>query len=222
MSTGDRAFDTNLSELLAQVAAPRRAAVTDTAVLSRLFTAAFLSDPLFDWIARRGPKRAQALERFFFQLLRLRAIPFGEVWMSEGAAAAWLPPGAEPNPEGLFEQMQLLLPFVRLCGLARLGRGPALAALIEKNHPASPHFYLAFLAVAPRLQGRGLGSALLAATLKRADERAMPAYLENSNPKNARLYERAGFVARRNIAPPGAPPLITMWRPAQGSNSESQ
>lgn len=63
---------------------------------------------------------------------------------------------------------------------------------------------------------------MLAATLKRADEKAMPAYLENSNPRNARLYERAGFIAGRNIAPPGAPPLIAMWRPAQGSNSESQ
>jgi ribosomal protein S18 acetylase RimI-like enzyme len=84
---------------------------------------------------------------------------------------------------------------------------------MEKHHPQERHYYLAFIAVAPRLQGMGLGSALLEATLKRADEKAMPAYLENSNPKNTRLYERCGFIARRNIAPAGAPPLIPMWRP---------
>ena len=75
----------------------------------------------------------------------------------------------------------------------------------------------------------GLGSALLDATLARIDETGVPAYLENSNPKNARLYERHGFVRRKNISPPGAPPLIAMWREthpralvAQGSSSLSQ
>jgi ribosomal protein S18 acetylase RimI-like enzyme len=104
--------------------------------------------------------------------------------------------------------------FLRLCGFPRLGRGSAMGDAMEKNHPHEPHFYLAFIAVAPRLQGLGLGGAMLEATVKRADEAGMPAYLENSNPKNTRLYERAGFVARRNIAPKGAPPLIGMWRKA--------
>ncbi len=200
--------------LLAGAAAPRRANHADAGVLSRLFAASFLSDPVFDWIARRGPGRAQALERFFFWLLRIRVIPFGEVWMSEGAAAAWLPPDTSADSGGFFEQMKLLAPYVRLCGLPRLARGPALAEAMEKNHPAEPHFYLAYIAVAPRLQGLGLGGTLLGATLSHADAAAMPAYLENSNPRNARLYERCGFIARRNIAPPGGPPVISMWRPA--------
>jgi ribosomal protein S18 acetylase RimI-like enzyme len=98
-----------------------------------------------------------------------------------------------------------------------------------KNHPHERHYYLSFIAVAPRLQGMGLGSALLEATLARIDETEVPAYLENSNPKNTRLYERHGFERRKNIAPSGAPPLIAMWRSArprslaaQGSNSLSQ
>ncbi len=86
---------------------------------------------------------------------------------------------------------------------------------MEKQHPHDNHFYLAFLAVAPRLQGMGLGSAILEATVKRADEARMPAYLENSNPKNTRLYERAGFVTQKNISPGGAPPLMAMWRDAR-------
>jgi ribosomal protein S18 acetylase RimI-like enzyme len=211
--------------LLAQASAPHRAAEEDAGSLSRLFATAFVNDPVFDWIARPGPKRAAALERFFFWLLKARAIPFGEVWMSEGAAAAWLPPDAPASPGGFAEQMKLMPLFVRLCGLGRLMRGSAMADAMEKNHPTEQHFYLAFIAVAPRLQGLGLGGALLEATLKHADAGAMPAYLENSNPKNAKLYERYGFVAKRNIAPKGAPPLIAMWRPAcgdQGSSSESQ
>jgi GNAT superfamily N-acetyltransferase len=200
--------------LLAAAAKPRRAAIDDAGVLSRLFSAAFAADPVMDWIARPAPMRARALEQFFFWLMRVRAIPYGEVWMSADASAcaAWLPPGADASPGGFVEQMKLMPLFVRLCGFPRLLRGSAMADAMEKNHPHAPHFYLAFVAVAPRLQGLGLGGAILEATVKRADAAGAPAYLENSNPKNTRLYERCGFVAGKNIAPKGAPALLGMWR----------
>jgi ribosomal protein S18 acetylase RimI-like enzyme len=196
---------------------PRRARAEDALKLARLFAAAFVTDPVFDWIAKAGAGRAPAMERFFYWLLGTRAIPFGEVWVNDDitVAAAWLPPGTAASPGGFVEQMRLLPLFVRLCGFPRLMRGSAMADAMEKNHPHEPHFYLSFIAVAPRLQGMGLGGAMLEATVKRADDAKVPAYLENSNPKNTRLYERAGFVARRNIAPPGAPPLIAMWRSAR-------
>jgi ribosomal protein S18 acetylase RimI-like enzyme len=201
-------------ERLQKAAHPRRATKDDTATLSRLFAAAFLNDPVFDWIAQPGPKRAVGLERFFYWLLQVRGIPFGEVWMAEdgSAAAAWLPPGTPASPGGLWQQIRLLPLFVRLCGFARLGRGSAMADAMEKHHPHDDHYYLAFIAVAPRFQGMGLGSAILEATLGRADTAHLPAYLENSNPKNTRLYERAGFVTQKNISPKGAPPLMAMWR----------
>ncbi len=205
-------------EHLAAASKPRRASADDAAQLARLFAAAFQADPVMDWIARPGPKRALGLERFFFWLMQVRAIPFGEVWMAAdgSAAAAWLPPGVPATAGGFFEQLKLLPMFLRLCGLPRMARGQAMADAMEKHHPhAPPHFYLAFVAVAARLQGLGLGSAIMEATLARIDETGAPAYLENSNPKNAKLYERCGFVRRQNISPPEAPPLIAMWREAK-------
>jgi ribosomal protein S18 acetylase RimI-like enzyme len=201
--------------LLAGAAKPRRAQDADAGPLSRLLAAAFQTDPVFDYIARPGPKRAPALEQFFFWLLRTRAIPYGEVWVSEGVVAVWLPPDAPASPGGFFEQLRLLPMFVRLCGLPRLLRGASIGDAMEHGHPADPHFYLAFIAVAPRLQGMGLGGALLEENLKYIDARHEAAYLENSNPRNTRLYERLGFVTRRNIAPAGSPPMIAMWRPAK-------
>lgn len=209
--------------LLQRAANPRRAKACDAAPIARLFAAAFQTDPVMDWVARPGAKRAAGLERFFFWLLSMRAIPFGEVWMADDAsAAAWLPPDAPASPGGFVEQIKLMPMFVRMCGFPRLSRGSAMGAAMEKHHPHEPHFYLAFIATAPRFQGMGLGSAMMQATLKRVDETGAPAYLENSNPKNTRLYERSGFVRQKNIAPSGAPPLIGMWRKPYGSNSESQ
>jgi ribosomal protein S18 acetylase RimI-like enzyme len=149
--------------------------------------------------------------------LQVRAIPYGEVWMADDAsvAAAWLPPGTPASPGGLVEQIKLLPMFVRLCGFPRLGRGSAMGAAMENHHPHEPHYYLAFIAVAPRFQGMGLGGAMMDANLKRIDTTHAPAYLENSNPKNTRLYERCGFVTRKSISPPGAPPLLAMWREAK-------
>jgi ribosomal protein S18 acetylase RimI-like enzyme len=210
----DRADGEDRHILLAEAATPRRAGLDDTRRLARLLAAAFAADPVMDWIARPGPKRAVGLERFFFWLLHVRAIPFGEVWMapSGGVAAVWLPPDVPATAGGFIEQMRLLPMFLRLCGIPRLLRGQTMADAMDHNHPHDPHYYLAFIAVAPRLQGMGLGSTLLDATLARIDETGMPAYLENSNPKNTKLYSRAGFMGARNIAPEKAPPLIAMWR----------
>jgi len=213
--------DDTLSDLrhekLAAASNPRRATANDAGQLSRLFAAAFLTDPVMDWIARAGAKRAEGLERFFYWLLQVRAIPFGEVWMSDDASvcAAWLPPNTPASPGGFVEQMKLLPMFLRLCGIPRMMRGQAMADVMEKNHPHEPHYYLAFIAVAPRFQGMGLGSAMMEANLARIGPTGMPCYLENSNPKNTRLYERCGFVTRKNIAPSAAPPLLSMWREAR-------
>ncbi len=211
-------------ELLAEAARPRRAGFDDARRLARLLSAAFLTDPVIDWIARPGPKRAGGLERFFFWLLTARAIPFGETWIahSGGAAAVWLPPEVPATAGGFVEQMRLLPMFMRLCGLPRVLRGQRVAAAMEKHHPAAPHFYLTFIAVAPRLQGLGLGSAILAASLARIDAMGAAAYLENSNSKNTRFYRRAGFIARGNIAPVGAPPLLAMWRAPKPRAIESR
>ena len=194
---------------------PRRARPADAGPLAQLFTNAFISDPVVDWLARSGPKRACGLQAFFSRLLSKHAIPAGEVWMSDdGAAGAiWLPPGIPAWPAGIFEQLKLLPIFLRLSGSVRIVR--AMSSEMKTAHPREEHFYLSFMAVNPQFQGMGLGSAILGATLKRIDEAGMPAYLENSNPRNKSLYARAGFVAQKNISPEGAPPLISMWRTAR-------
>jgi ribosomal protein S18 acetylase RimI-like enzyme len=115
----------------------------------------------------------------------------------------------------LVSDLRILPRILRLTGLARLPRGAAMAAAMEQAQPEEPFFYLAFLGVAPRVQGTGLGSALLKQTLSRADGAGVSAYLENSNPRNLRLYEAAGFSVIREIrARKDAPPVFAMRRPA--------
>jgi ribosomal protein S18 acetylase RimI-like enzyme len=176
---------------------------------------AFMDDPLFDYMVRPGARRPAALEIFFHEILRARDIPQGEVWMSSDghACVCWLKPDARRSPGGLIRKLSWLPFFVRVYSLARFTRGMAIMEAMEKNHPREQqHFYLTFLAVSPEYHGVELGSRILEATLKQINVAGMAAYVESSNPKNATFYERGGFVAQKDVAPLGAPPLIAMWR----------
>lgn len=197
------------------ITTPRRASVADLRVLSRLFAAAFLHDPIFEWIARPGGRRSAALERFFHAVLETHALPHGAVYIGDGVGAVFFPPQSAPDHHGLDDYAKLMLLFARLCGVARLARGLRFSAAIERHRPKTPHFYLAFFAVAPRLQGQGRGRALMQYLLAAADAGKGPVYLENSNPRNTAFYHRLGFAVRRNIAPLGAPPMQAMWRPGR-------
>ena len=204
----------------------KRATTDDAARIARLFAAAFERDPVFNWLARAGSGRAIALQRFFFWVLRERSLPRGETWMAPDgyAAAAWIPPyfDGKCSPPTLREELLLLPVILGLTGLSRFGRGAAMAAALEEAHPTEPFFYLAFIGVAPRFQGSGLGSRVLSDTLARVDAAGAPAFLENSNPRNIALYERAGFsITREIVVRHDAPPLFAMWRPARPTPTKS-
>jgi len=196
----------------------RRASGNDIDHLSRLFAAAFVRDPVFDWMVKSGEGRLAALKGFFQWVLKSRTIPPGETWMRPDglAAAAWIPPGVADSASFFIDQLRLTPLLLNLTGVSRLRRGAALANAMEE-HPAEPHYYLAFVAVAPNRQRQGMGTAILEESLARIDKAGAPAYLENSNPRNLPLYQRLGFRTIKEVrAGEGAPPLFAMWRPARG------
>lgn len=200
-------------ERLQSASNPRRATLDDAPLLSRLFASAFMDDPVFDYMVRSGERRRAALETFFSGMFSARDIPHNEVWMSNdgNACISWLPFGARRAASGL--RILKWIPWsFRVFGFERFGRALAMQEAMEKCHPTEPHFYLAFLAVAPEFQGAGLGSRILKATLEKVDAVGMPAYVENSRERNTPFYQRAGFVVQRNVSPEGAPPMLAMWR----------
>jgi ribosomal protein S18 acetylase RimI-like enzyme len=171
---------------LEAAANPRRATLDDAVRLSNLFATAFMDDPIFDFMARPGAGRRAALELFFRELFSARDIPQNEVWMSPDGAAcvSWLAPGARHSPSGIAQKLSWVPFFLKVSGIARVGRILALLEAMAKHHPRERHFYLAYVAVSPEFQGNGLGSRLVKATLERIDEANMPVYVESSNPKN--------------------------------------
>ena len=93
-----------------------------------------------------------------------------------------------------------------------LGRTEALTTLMEENHPHEPHLYLWFAGVHASRQGQGWGGRLLESRLTRADEQALPAYLEATSARNRALYERHGFEVVGELSVDGSPTMWPMWR----------
>lgn len=88
----------------------------------------------------------------------------------------------------------------------------ALDEVFDKHHPVEPHWHLAFLAVHPDHQGRGLGGALMDNTHQ--DLGGAAAYLEATNDDNIRLYRRYGYadMVPFDIRLPDDTPFYRMWR----------
>jgi ribosomal protein S18 acetylase RimI-like enzyme len=167
---------------------------------------AYLVPPLTDRLRVMGD---------FFTLYTEHAFRHGRVDVVDGAAgrldaaAVWFDRTADmPEPPGYGDRLAALAgPY--------LDRFEALDELFDKHHPVEPHWHLAFLAVHPDKQHRGLGGALMSRTHRELDAAGVPEYLEATNQDNIRLYRRHGY---RDMVPfdtllPDGTPFYRMWRP---------
>ena len=87
--------------------------------------------------------------------------------------------------------------------------------IMRKRHPHRPNWYLLMLGVEPELQGKGLGSRLLAHHTASAGSDGVECYLETDKLSSVRLYERHGYVVTTDetFAALGQLRLWTMTRP---------
>jgi GNAT superfamily N-acetyltransferase len=139
----------------------------DAATLT--LTRAFHTDPMFEWIFPDPAERSRALGHLLRVPLRY-GLRRGHVTQSDAAKAVaiWMPPGRSVTPGGMIRA-------------------------IHKRRVSEPHWYLMIVGVDTELQGQGRGAALVKEGLDRADREALPCYLETSEERNLRFYERLGF-----------------------------
>ena len=66
-----------------------------------------------------------------------------------------------------------------------------------------PHWYLQAVGVEPASQGKGIGSALVRAGMRRADRDNTLVYLETETESNVAYYEHLGFAVVEQIVATG-------------------
>ncbi|MBA4180091.1 MAG: GNAT family N-acetyltransferase [Anaerolinea sp.] len=194
----------------------RKATTADAPALTATMARAFDDDPVINWAAAQDKHRARRVYDMMGMGLNRLTMPFGEVYTTDEfqGGACWTPPGKWKL--GMLQQLMLVPSMAKVATWRRIPAVMGGMNAIEKKHPHEPHYYLLALGVEPALQGRSLGSQLMAPILARCDAEGVPAYLESSKEINVPLYERNGFrVTKELVVPSGGPKIWLMWRKPQ-------
>lgn len=176
---------------------------------------AFVGDPFPTLLADEPAARLKA-SKWAFTVFARYGLAFGEVWTVgdlEGVAIWWAPPYVDPGDErsalvGLSDGPEVL-------GQDAWERFLAFGELTGDVHHRAvtgPHWYLNAIGVAPEMQRRGLGSALLTTMCNRLDREGLAAYLDTGTPENVAFYEGHGFVVAADLLEPSSGVLIRGMR----------
>lgn len=180
--------------------------------ITHVIAAAMHDGPVATWL-QPDPEVRHKVSPDYFAIFVEHALRHGDVYTTEEGdtgrltgVALWFPMTSVVPPPLEYDRR-----LKEISGDA-YDRAAHLDAAMEAEHPLEPHHYLAFLAVRPDQQNRGLGSTLLRRHHRRLDAAGLPAYLEANDPRNRDLYLRHGYQVRSVIDLPDGPPLWTMWR----------
>lgn len=193
----------------------RDAQKSDVRQIANVLAQAFYDDPVMSWMLPDDGSRLKALTRAFAPLARFHFLPRAgsEVGLRDGtvgAATLWDPPGQRKGSR--MEELLMMAPML-WAFRSRVSASMQVMELMEEHHPEEPHWYLMVIGSDPAVRGGGFGHALMRSRLDRCDAEGVPAYLENSNPKNESYYMRFGFEVMGEIKlPDGGPSMWPMWR----------
>jgi GNAT superfamily N-acetyltransferase len=178
---------------------------------------AFFDDPLFEFVFPDETVRRVHLP----SIMRIglsAGLHVGHVHTTRSTMlghAVWLPPGSthmsdDRLGEAGFADVEHPMDE---SALARFGTFMQQSSAIHDRLMPGPHWYLMILGVDPPYQGRGIGGALMAPTLARADEAGLPCYLETAKQRNVVYYRKHGFeVAEEQTVAGDGPPVWMMIR----------
>src|ERR1043165_3233093 len=152
---------------------------------------AFARDPIIRFQFQDDetyPARAAVFFGHYFDV-RLEG---GEVFVTDGGAALWSPPGGNRlGTEAVETEWERnVVPALAADELARYSD---FKKLLDAMTPAEPHWYLGLLGTRPDKQRTGIARRLLEPMLARADHESLPVFLETGAKGNVDFYARFGF-----------------------------
>ena len=161
----------------------------------RVLARAFQQDPLSRYVIPDDDERTRVLPLYFRTIIR-SGLLIGKVWTTpriEGVAVWWSVysnlTGEKMREAGFGQNTSLMGDEA----LQRLRRVSSHEWQVHERTIQADHWYLLQLGVEPSLQGRGIGGALIAPMLKRADGENVACFVETEQPRNVPFYRRHGF-----------------------------
>lgn len=182
----------------------------------QILSHAFHGDPVIAATLGGDPRTGRARGAHLFRALALSGpLVDGTLDIARDGdrvvgAAMWFAPGRGQGsmPHGMTDALE----FLRAFGILGIRRALRVSAVLDRQRPARPHWFLESIGVHPEGHGRGIGSRLLAHRLTTADAAGDPAYLDASSTRSRDLYGRHGFELLRPFAVARDVTAYSMWR----------
>jgi GNAT superfamily N-acetyltransferase len=178
---------------------------------------AFVTNPLH--VSAFGTGRLDQNRLFFRIGLRHMFIGSGFVALVDGSVAGY----AHFNPSPYCLPAPEEIPIAMATVLKPLGEAiPQVIRWFTRwchLDPDEPHVHLGPIGVAPGMQGRGVGTALMRCYIDHLEREKAAGYLETDRAENVEFYKKFGFIVRHRETLIGTPTWY-MWR-AQGELSQS-
>lgn len=193
----------------------RQASVTDRDALIEAFGAAGADEVVTAWVLEGEPDAS--VRTAFVPGLIDRALQEDEIWVAGAGEEIWsisIWQHVTSVQRFADEAEEMRARAEQAAGMRVLERVAYLTDLLAREHPREfPHRYLQVIVTMPEHRGKGAGAAILADRLKAASEASVPAFLEASTERSARLYSRSGFAptGTTHTLPENGPTLIPMW-----------
>lgn len=186
----------------------RLARADENTICAEVLTDAFIDEAGLNYWLKQGHEKERVRRRFFDQSVRDLVHPERDLWVAEAdakplGAAIWLAPGRKAFDFSWLKELTITPLFLSVAGTQGMTRATALGKQLATHHPRVPHAHLVFLGVGGATQGRGVGSAMLKATLAPLDAEGIVGYLEATTERNVALYARHGFEVTGEFDLPG-------------------
>lgn len=193
----------------------RRAENNDVDALMTALSAAAPDEAVTEWIMRGYPAK-EFLDLYLPEIVE-RGLAEDEIWIAGAAGEIWAVSvwQAVDSAERLHAEAATARELAdRAPDIGPLQRSAYVTELLARKHPRRfPHRYLELIVTVPQYRGRGAGAAILGHRTRSLAAAGMPAYLEASSERSARLYARQGFtrIGEPYALPEDGPTLIPMW-----------
>ncbi|MCY4581497.1 MAG: GNAT family N-acetyltransferase [Chloroflexi bacterium] len=185
---------------------------------AHVMASAFADAPRFRFLVPEDAQRQAKLRWYWRAAIRACLLSGGVVHAAqeepEGAVrgvAIWDSPMQRPPSFAALLRSGLWTAPLRL-GLPAWRRRRSLGSALATLESPPSCWYLNAIGVDPSAQRGGLGSGLINRMLARADDDALPAFLDTSAPDNLGYYERFGFRVTEESTLPNGIPLWGMTR----------
>ncbi|GCD48210.1 GNAT family N-acetyltransferase [Streptomyces paromomycinus] len=144
------------------------------------------------------------LHRFNELFVSRIGLDHGKVWVADDgdAVAVWTTPETA-DAGNVFAEIGPQ--FAEIAG-DRADFSAQAEAAMGPHRPTEPVWFLGSVGVDPGRQGQGLGGAVIRPGLEAAEQAGVPAFLETSDERNVRFYERLGFEVTADYPLPGGGP----------------